>query len=168
MFLHRLRAKTATPSRRVRPADRNGTTVVETAFVLPVFLLFVLGLIEFGHAMMVNNTLRSACRAAARIGSTEGRSTADVENHVRQVLGAALDVNAVEIFVKNAQSLDDGAPVPESGAGFETLPDIELADAEPRQMYLVRAKVNYNAIALVPMPFLEGAVLEGQAFMRHE
>ncbi|MEM6328647.1 MAG: TadE family protein [Planctomycetota bacterium] len=157
------------PKRRPpRRPDRRGTTTVELAFVLPVFLFFVLALIEFGHAMMVNNALRSACRAGARIGSTEGRSTADVENHVRTVLGSALDLGAVEVFVKNAQSLDDGGAVPESGEGFESLPDIELSTAEPRQMYLVRAKVAYNDVALAPLPFMEGVVLEGQAFMRHE
>ncbi len=56
--------------------SRRGTTVVETALVLPVFLLFVLGLIELGHAQMVKNVLRCACREAARMGSTEGHTTA--------------------------------------------------------------------------------------------
>ncbi len=170
----RLLARTNAPDRLNRPPrahraeSRQGTTVVETAFVLPVFLFFVLALIEFGHAMMVNNALRSACRAGARIGSTESRTTTDVQNHVRQVLGSAVNADAVQIFVKDAQSLDDGAPLPESGDGFEAMADIELADSEPRQMFLVRAKVPYNAIALVPMPFMEGVILEGQAFMRHE
>lgn len=148
--------------------SRNGTTVVETAFVLPVFLFFVLALIEFGHAQMVNNTLRSACRAGARLGSTEGRSTAEVKQHVRNVLGSAIDVNAVQVFVKNGQDFDDGGSVPESGEGFESKPDIELDGAEPRQLFFIRAKVDYNDIALVPMPFMDGVTLQGQAFMRHE
>ncbi len=157
------------PHRQRRKAsDREGTTVVEMAFVLPVFLFLVLALIEFAHAQMVNNVLRSACRSAARLGSTEGRSTADVEAHVRQVLSSAVNIDAVHVFVRNAQSLDEGGAVPETGQGFEDMPAIELNDAEPRQMFLVRAKVNYNDIALVPMKFMEGAVLEGQAFMRHE
>ncbi|MEM9185601.1 MAG: TadE/TadG family type IV pilus assembly protein [Planctomycetota bacterium] len=155
--------------RRLRNArERKGTTAVEAAFVLPVFLFFLFALIEFGHAQMVNNVLRSSTRAAARLGSTDGRTTAEVEAHVRQVLGAAVDVNAVAVFVKNGQSLDDGGAVPETGEGFESMPDIELNDAEPRQLYLVRARVNYNDIALLPMPFMEGVVLAGQAFMRHE
>ena len=66
---------------------RRGTTVVETALVLPVFLLFVLGLIELGHAMMVSNVLRSACRQAARIGSTEGNTTAEVRSRALADLG---------------------------------------------------------------------------------
>lgn len=64
-----------TPSKAVaaRPPrnDCCGTTVVEMAFVLPTFLLFVLSLVEFGHALVVKNVLPSACRSGARLGSTD-------------------------------------------------------------------------------------------------
>jgi hypothetical protein len=156
-----------------RNRTRRGTTVVETALVLPVFLLFVLGLVELGHAQMVKNVLRSACRQAARIGSTEGNSTAEVEERVRDSIGTAVDPDAVEIFVKDASSFDSGTDQSTDGASLEALPEIELSDATPRQMFVVRAKVHYNDIAIVPhIPilgsFLDEVVLEGQAFMRHE
>lgn len=154
--------------RQRRRTDRQGTTAVEAAFVLPVFMFFVMALVELAHAQMVNNVLNSACRTAARLGSTEGNTTADVESHVRASLASAIDVNAAAVFVKNAQTLDDGADVPESGEGFEAMPDIEVADADPRQLFFVRARINYNDIALIPMPFMDGLVLQGQAFMRHE
>jgi hypothetical protein len=152
---------------------RRGTTVVETALVLPIFLVFVLGLIELGHAQMVKNVLRSACRAAARMGTTDGRTTADVRNRALEILESAVDADDVEIFVKDGSSFDEGGAPPESGAELEAMPDIELADAEPRQLFLVRAKIHYNDIAIVPhIPFigdfLDDVVLEGQAFMRHE
>jgi hypothetical protein len=151
---------------------RGGTTVVETALVLPVFLLFVLGLIELGHAQMVKNVLRCACRQAARIGSTEGNTTADVQQRVLDVLGSAVDTEFVDVFVKDASVFDAGG-TPSTGAEIEALPGIELSEAEPRTLFLVRAKVNYNDIAIVPnIPylgaFLDEVVLEGQAFMRHE
>jgi Flp pilus assembly protein TadG len=151
-----------------RKSDRAGTTVVETAFVLPVFLFFLLALFEVGHAQMVKNMINSACRTAARLGSTEGRTTADVEAHVRQVLGSAMNPSVVEVFVKNAGSVDAADSADLNGSQLESLPDIELGDTEPRQLFLVRAKVNYNDIALVPMPFMYGVVLQGQSFMRHE
>jgi Flp pilus assembly protein TadG len=148
--------------------DRSGTTVVETAFVLPVFLMFLFALIEFGHAQMVKNVINSACRTGARMGSTEGRSTADVEAHVRQVLGSLMDANDVSVYVKNASPFDTSPSPATDGESLESLPDIQLSEAEPRQLFVVRAKVEYNDIALVPMPFLSGVVLNGQAFMRHE
>ena len=158
---------------RTRTRCRRGTTVVETALVLPVFLVFVLGLIELGHAQMVKNVLRSACRQAARIGSTEGNSTNDVRNRVLQVLGKAVDPELVDVYVKDASPYDEGGDPPENGAELESLSDIELSDAEPRQLFMVRAKVHYNDIAIVPnIPylgqFLDAVVLDGQAFMRHE
>ncbi|MEX2316209.1 MAG: TadE/TadG family type IV pilus assembly protein [Pirellulales bacterium] len=153
--------------------SRRGTTVVETALVLPVFLLFVLGLIELGHAQMVKHVLRSACRSAARMGTTDGSSTAAVRTKALDVLKSAVDESDVELFVKDASSFDSGAAPPESGSELESLPNIELENAEPRQLFLIRAKIHYNDIAIVPnIPllgsFLDDVVLEGQAFMRHE
>jgi len=159
--------------RHRRNATRCGTTVVETALILPVFLLFVLGLIELGHAQLVKHVLRGACRQAARIGTTEGNSTADVRNRTLEILETVVDAAAVEIFVKDASPYDAGGTPPETSAELEALSDIELADAEPRQLFLVRAKIHYEDIAIVPnIPylgsFLDDVVLEGQAFMRHE
>jgi hypothetical protein len=153
-------------------AARRGTTVVETALVLPVFLVFVLGIIELGHAQMVKNLLRSGCREAARIGSTEGRTTAEVRQRVLDVIGSAVEPDTVQVYVKDASVFDDGGGSTD-GESLEGLPNIELTDAEPRSMFLVRAKVNYNDIAIVPhIPFLgnflDEVVLEGQSFMRHE
>lgn len=157
-----------------RPGEmRSGTTVVETALVLPVFLLFVLGLIELGHAQMVKNVLRSACRQAARIGTTDGNSTAVVRQRVLKVLESVVDPSVVEVYVKDASSFDAGSAPPASGNDLESLSNIELMNAEPRQLFMVRAKIRYNEIAIVPnIPFLgsflDDVVLEGQAFMRHE
>ncbi|MGD9632323.1 MAG: TadE/TadG family type IV pilus assembly protein [Pirellulales bacterium] len=159
-------------ARRARSTCR-GTTVVETALVLPVFLLFVLGLIELGHAVMVENVLRSACRQAARIGSTEGKSTDQVRQKVIDVLGAAVDPSAISVYVKDASVFDSDTPPTTSASSLEALGNIELSDAAPRQLFLVRAKVHYNDVAIVPnIPylgnFLDNVVLQGQSFMRHE
>jgi hypothetical protein len=154
-------------------APSNGTTVVETALVLPVFLLFVLGMIELAHAQMVKNVLRSACRQAARIGSTDGATSAAVQARLLDVLDSVVDPAHVQVFVKDGSAFDEGGNPPQSGADFEAMPNIELADAEPRQLFMVRAKVNYSDVAIVPhIPYLgsylDNVVLEGQAFMRHE
>jgi len=159
--------------RRLRSTSRRGTTVVETALVLPLFLLFVLGLIELGHAVMVKNVLRSACRQAARLGSTENHSTAEVQQKVLDVLGAACAADAVQVYVKDASVFDGDNPPSTSGSALESLSSIELSQAEPRQLFLVRAKVHYNDIAIVPnIPYLgdylSDLVIDGQSFMRHE
>jgi hypothetical protein len=151
---------------------RRGTTAVETALVLPVFLLFVLGIVELGRAVFVEHVLNSACRQAARIGSTNGNSTATVKTKLLDILGSAVNRNAVQVFVKDASSFDSGAPSTTSTA-LESMPSIEVSSAQPRQLFMVRAKIRYHDIAIVnniPIlgKFLDGVTLEGQAFMRHE
>lgn len=148
--------------------QRRGTTTVETAVVLPVFLLLIFAIFEFGHAQLINNLLSSACRNAARVGAVEGTSTAQVEERVEQTLGTVVPLASVEIFVKDASSFDGGGSTPDNGAALEDLPDVELGDTEPRTLFVVRAKVAYNDVAIVPMPFLENVMLDAQAFMRHE
>lgn len=146
--------------------SRQGTTTVETAMVLPVFLLLLFAIFEFGHAQLINNVLNSACRNAARIGAVEGSTTAQVRAKVEAMIGTVVPTGTVEIFVKDASSFDGGATA--TGPELEELPGIELRDAESRTLFVVRAKVPYSSVAIVPMPFLKHVQIDAQAFMRHE
>jgi Flp pilus assembly protein TadG len=150
-----------------RLRDCRGTATVETAVVLPVYLMLLLVIAEFGHAQMVLNLLNSACRNGARIGSTEGTTTANVVARVNQTLGAAVNTSKVTVYVRDASAYDSGSP-PTTESAIEAMPALEVADADPRQMFVVRAKVAFNDICFVPMPFLKNVVLDAQAFMRHE
>ena len=40
--------------------------------------------------------------------------------------------------------------------------------AEERQLFVVRAEVDYNNVSIVNLRFLSGAKFSGMAFMRHE
>lgn len=153
--------------RRQKSKQHRGTTTVETAFVLPVFLVLLFAIFEFGHAQMVNNMMSTACRNAARIGAVEGSTTAQVEERVEETIGKFVPIDKVDIFVKNASSFDGGGSTPD-GQGLEELPNIDLSTTEPRTLFVVRAKVSYNEIAIVPMPFLKDVIIDAQAFMRHE
>ncbi len=154
--------------RRTNGSQRHGTTLVEAAFVLPVFFFFLLAIIEFGHAQLVNNMLNNACRTGARVGSVDGTTSAEVVAQVNQTMAPVIDPNYMTVFVNDASVFDSGGSPPTDGAGVEALPATELADTEPRQMFVIRAKLYYNDIALVPMPFMNGVELNSQAFMRHE
>ena len=46
--------------------NSKGQTIVETAIILPILLILVLGIFEFGRAMYIKNTLNNAARAGAR------------------------------------------------------------------------------------------------------
>src|SRR5688572_28006849 len=101
-----LRARIATQPRR------DGTTVVEVAVVLPVFLIFLFGLWAYGHAQMVSNMLKGAARGAARMGATEGVTTAQVKARVTEVMGAAVDASKITVQVKDASAYDNGGAFP--------------------------------------------------------
>ncbi|QDU96734.1 TadE/TadG family type IV pilus assembly protein [Lignipirellula cremea] len=146
----------------------SGTTTIEAAFVLPVFIVFIFGLITIGHAQMISNMLKSSCRAAARYGSTEGVTSAEVEAKCRQLLRPGVDPNLVTITVKNGGVYDSGGDAPTSSQDFSDLDDIELSDAEPRQIFIVRAEVAYNDAAILSLPFMHGLMLRGTAITRHE
>ncbi len=46
--------------------DERGVTAVEFGLIVPILLILVLGIIEFGHAFQVQGTLSSAAREGAR------------------------------------------------------------------------------------------------------
>jgi Flp pilus assembly protein TadG len=46
--------------------DERGASAVEFALVLPILIVLVLGIIEFGHAFQVQGTLSAAAREGAR------------------------------------------------------------------------------------------------------
>jgi Flp pilus assembly protein TadG len=153
---------------RSRSEHRRGTAAVETAVVLPVYLLLLFGVIEFGQAQLVTNLLNSAVRNGARIGSTEGTTTANVTARVNQTVGTVVPTSKITVYVKDASSFDSSLAPTVTDAAVEALPNLEVSGAEPRQLFLVRAKVKYNDICLVPLPFLKNLTMDAQAFMRHE
>lgn len=154
--------------RNGRRSRREGTAIVEVAVVLPVFLVFLFGLWAYGHAQMVSNMLKGAARTAARMGATEGVTTAQVRAKVNQVMGAAVDASKITIHVKDASAYDNGGSFPGTSSSMANLPDLELSQAKSRQLFMVRATVNYNTVAVVPAKWFDNVQLAGTTFMRHE
>src|SRR5436190_16323958 len=75
---------------RSRPCqDRSGAVLIEFAFVAPVFFVMVLGIFEFGRAMMVQTLLTSASQQGARAGALNGAQLADVTTAVNSYLTGA-------------------------------------------------------------------------------
>lgn len=153
----------------VRRRQRSqGTTLVETAVILPVFITFVFGLIAYGHVQMVSNTLKGATRTAARYGATEGITSAQVEARLKEIMSGGANPAFITVSVKDAAAYDNGSAFPTTGTEIAALPNIELKTAETRQLFVVRATVNYNDVAILPVSWLAGKQLSAQAFMRHE
>jgi Flp pilus assembly protein TadG len=72
--------------------------VAEFAIVAPVFFLMVVGFLEFGRALMVQQVLINASRVGARQASTTGATLAEVQSAVEDYTeGVAVPAVAVAI-----------------------------------------------------------------------
>ena len=141
--------------------------MVEMAVVLPVFGIFMAGLMEVGHAYMVMQVLNSAAKQSARVGAVEGRTTLDVTTKAQSIFSAAFNPVQATVYVKDGSTFDTPGFNPE-GLDYSALNDIELADAESSQLFIVRLEVDYDDISLLPPFWIKNVTLSGLAVMRHE
>jgi Flp pilus assembly protein TadG len=74
---------------RSRRRSRRGIAIVEFAIVLPIFLLAIIGIIEFGRAVMVQQMLVNAAREGARRAIIPGATNASVTTLVDNYLDTA-------------------------------------------------------------------------------
>ncbi len=146
---------------------RRGALTVEVALIMPVFVLFLFAIMEFGHFCLVTHTLNAAARRGAHVGSFEGVTNADVETRVKDIVNAAINANLATILIKDA-SLFDQAEFDASTISYAGLPEIDLTQAEMGDCFIVQVKVPYDQVSLLPTFFIKGREIIGQAAMRHE
>lgn len=137
------------------------------AVIMPVFLLFLFAIIEFGHAMMVRAVLQAAARDGARLGSVGDMTTAKVLDYVNQRIARSIDAGQATVVIRDAGAFDDPDQDP-AEIDLDELPDIELADAESRQLYVVRVSIAYEDVALIPPFWTTGLELFADSVIRHE
>lgn len=125
-----------------------------------------------GHYRMSADLLKGACRDAARYGAMQDVTTAMARERFRQRVAAGMNVNLVTLSIKDLGAIDaNGGAMPKSTSDFNSLPDIELANAPSRRLFAVRAEVNYNKIAVIPVnwiPWAKNMSVTAQVFTRHE
>ncbi len=131
---------------------RRGAAAVEFAIVAPIFFLLVLGMIEIGRMVMVQQIITNASREGARVGvldpSTAGGTTRqDVLDKVNGYLAAA-----------NIQ----GATI--------TITPSEPSSATYGQPVTVTVSVPTSAISWIPRPIYAhaGSQLSASTVMRRE
>jgi Flp pilus assembly protein TadG len=80
-----------------------GQSLVEFALVLPMFLLLLIGVAEFGRAWMTRNILTGASREAVRIAAVQGNAASALSRANNVLSSAGISGASVNIA-------DDGAP----------------------------------------------------------
>ena len=84
---------------RLRGSD--GTALVEFTLILPLFLMLLFGIIDFGRAYSASVTLTNAVREGARYGIT-GQTAANIQSRTKTAAGPYNDGN-LTVTVTNAQ-----------------------------------------------------------------
>jgi len=126
--------------------ERLGVAAVEFAVVAPLFFLLLLGMVEIGRMVMVQQVITNASREGARIGVLDGSTTTDVMNAVEGYLASGGVRNATVTIT----------PDPPSQAGYD----------EP---VTVTVRVPFSQVSWLPTPmFLGGVELSAVTTMRRE
>lgn len=122
-----------------------GVAATEFAIIAPVFLLLVIGIIELGRALMVQQVLINASRVGARQAITLGATSGEVQTAVQEY-AASVAVPGVTVSVTpSPASATAGSPI------------------------LVTASVPYSDVSWLPAPwFLGGTTLQASSQMRKE
>jgi Flp pilus assembly protein TadG len=124
---------------------RRGAAAVEFAIVAPVFILLVIGIIEIGRALMVQQVLINASRVGAREAVLVGATTSAVKSAV-QDYASGVAVPNVSVSV---------TPDPTAAKSGDTM--------------TVTTSVNYNNVSWLAKPwFLGGKTLTASSIMRKE
>ena len=129
-----------------RTAERRGAAVVEFAIVAPVLLLLLLGMIECGRMIMVQQSITTAAREGARTAIVEGTSATSAMGSVQSFLsGTGIRGANVTVAPNNTGSIAHGQPV------------------------TVTVSVPFSAVSWLPHPFFFGQkTLSSTATMRRE
>lgn len=85
-------------------ADERGATAVEFAVVLPLLMLLLFGIIEFGMTFWRAQSLEAAAREGARIASLSQSTRSDITAAVDNAIGGAPFASAPTVAVTPDQS----------------------------------------------------------------
>ena len=129
---------------------RRGAAVVEFAAVVPVLLMFVLGMIEIGRAIMVSEILAHVAGTGARYAVLETSTTAAVTADVRKRLAdSGIKGATVTVLVGGAAGEIKGATTGTEVAVLVAVPYASVSWASGGT-------------------YLRGKTLSGRCSMRHE
>jgi Flp pilus assembly protein TadG len=124
---------------------RHGVAAVEFAFVAPLFFLLILGTIEIGRAMMVQQILVNASRVGARRAVTLTSSQQAVTDAVTEYM-TGVGISGAEISV---------SPNPATAAAGSAI--------------TVDVEIDYSEVSWLPSPwFMGGKQLAASSVMRKE
>ena len=155
-----------------KPADpcrRVGAAVIEFAAVVPVLLLFVLGIVEYGRMLMIAQVTTGASREGARYAVQADATPTAVDQYVRTYLAqSSVPSEAItSVAIEYQVPPSDSAYTPQN-QGW--VPATSLSSLPAGTAVRVRIAVSFSAVSWLPTGvFLpSGTHLNGITVMRKE
>lgn len=85
--------------------SQRGQSLVEFALILPLFIVVLFGIMEFGRLWEMTNLITSASREGARVAAISGTSQSQAINAAQNVLSAAnIDNATITVSGPNASN----------------------------------------------------------------
>jgi len=144
-------------NRHCRHSSRTGSAMVEMAVCFPVFMLILMGIIEFGRAMSVNQMLNSAsrigCRAAILDGSSNSSVTSVIKQHVTSTIGCEQSIITVAITATSSRT----------GSALS-----DVSQASTGDMIKLDVSVRFADVSWAVKDWMGGSRIRGQCSMQHE
>lgn len=134
--------------RRLFRINRRGASAVEFAVVAPVFLLLVLGMVEYGRMVMVQQVITNATREGARAAALDGATNDSVTDVVVEFgQQASITINPSDVTV---------TPSDPGNAAFGEPVEVEVS-------------LPFSQVSWLPSPmYLGGKSLVAKTVMRRE
>lgn len=147
--------------RQPRLRGERGAELIEFALTLPLLLLLVLGIIEFGFLFQEYEVVTNAAREGARLGAfipTAGYTTDDVKARINDYLGAS--------GLKLAQA-DPAPTVVESqaklGGGATCMPVVTVTVTYQHPVPFLNGVMTYFNSPLATIPLKSVAVMRRES-----
>ena len=130
-----------------------GAAAVEMAVCLPVIVLFVLGIVEFGRALMVQQLVTNCAREGARQSIIDGSSNVNITQTVKDLAAETVNIDPSKFSVTIAVNGASGT---------------DVATAQAGDVCSVSVGVPFGDVRFLPAGFLGGQTLVGRSSMHHE
>jgi Flp pilus assembly protein TadG len=137
-----------------KPDQRQGAAAIEFAFIAPVFLLLLSGIIEFGQAFQVKHTLSEASRRGARAAIIDGTTNSQITSTIKTFCTATLKASSHDVTVTISVNGDQSKNISSARTGDEIN---------------VRVAVSYSKVGTgFYSSMLSNAVLSSSCALEHE
>lgn len=142
--------------RRLRKNGERGAAAMELAMLLPIFILFIVGIMDFGHAWYIHHTITNASREAARFGIRyPGTGPAPNDAAIRKVARDYLKQFFPADFVDGEVTVEPtwvdtnpGPATPPPAAGHGAGDDLTVTVTAPKEWILLGYLIGLDTVTI--------------------